>query len=164
MFASPAAEIKERPIRITELSSSSSFVEGLGGRWVVPRFSPSSSESVRYESISRNSARIFEFLILVPVSHGVGWCQVKTNVFTRIHEKPPSATTSTLTSCVFCFFLLAPGRSSPRTGRPPGSGNVLQIPTTGGGAAKTSFHTATRYGALVESGGSSSFLGLFKNY
>ena len=71
MLASLAAEIKERPIRITELSSSFSLREDLLRPWAGPRSSSSvsSSESVKYESISRNSARILEFLILFPVNH-----------------------------------------------------------------------------------------------
>lgn len=36
--------------------------------------------------------------------------------------------------------------------------NVFHIPTTDGGAAKTSSHTPTRYGAFVENGGSSKFV------
>lgn len=72
-LASLAAEIKERPIRITELSSPFSLRslplscrEGLESS---SSSSSSSPESVKYESISRNSARIFEFLILFPVNH-----------------------------------------------------------------------------------------------
>jgi hypothetical protein len=89
VLASPAAEVKERPIRITELSSSSSLREDLVGRWEPPRFSPSSSESVRYESISRNSARIFEFLILVPVSHRIDEALGGNE---RVHPNPREAT------------------------------------------------------------------------
>jgi len=73
-LASLAAEMRERPIRITELSSSFTLREVAVRRWVVPDSSPSSSssESVKYESISRNSARIFVFLILRPVNYEVG--------------------------------------------------------------------------------------------
>lgn len=67
VLASLAAETKERAIRITELSNSFSLRKGPLRRWTGPRSSSSSSsESVKYESISRNSARIFEFLILFP--------------------------------------------------------------------------------------------------
>lgn len=72
LLAILAAEIKEWPIRITELSSSFSFWEERRLAVCGSSSWSSSSESVRYESISRNSARIFEFLILCPVSHEAG--------------------------------------------------------------------------------------------
>jgi hypothetical protein len=74
LLASLAAEIKEWPMRITELSRSFWLWEDLARCLAVCGSSSwsSLSESVRYESISRNSARIFEFLILCPVSHEAG--------------------------------------------------------------------------------------------
>lgn len=161
-----AAATSERAILRTELSSSACASEGRPSSEGLS--SPSSSESVWYESISRNSARILEFLILSHDSNQYIMSTMKgkfermknqtTYVLTRTQLLPPSATTSTFTPSSFeCPFLLGATAF-------PLCEYVAQMAVTGGVASKTSFHTEIKYGAFVERAGSEAQLGSARNY
>ena len=80
-----------------------------------------------------------------------------TDVFTLIQRLPLSAMTSTL----------AAGRCAPLrrcSAAGPSKGMDLKMASTGAGAQRTSFHTAIRYGALVDNGGRQAQDGLSRNY
>lgn len=80
---------------------------------------------------------------------------ILTYVFTLIHDRPSSATTSTLTPAFFVVFAGCPFGWRTRPGLPSWKVLLTAIIGPDTEAARTSFHTEIKYGALVESGGSS---------
>lgn len=84
-----------------------------------------------------------------------------THVFTLIHCRPPSHTTSTFIPVSFRAFL--PFCSEISAPEVP-VGNILNIETSGEGAHITSFQTEIKYGEFVDNAGKLALFGSARNY